>query len=210
VIIPPTPAAVRDYFSRRRLPRDLNRGFAPDELQFNEALWRTIGNGELVAPVDQDAAARAPPEDPEEKSPVRAQAARPGAEEPTPDDALIPLARVTTKIAPHALACPGNPGEDPGGASPPVTASASEPAQDSDGELAGNDPPMMSAEDVSTPPGVATKFSAPPRPCATCKRPFQPWRPHDTFCSNACRQKAFRERAGAKRAAKISADALPE
>jgi len=32
------------------------------------------------------------------------------------------------------------------------------------------------------------------RQCETCGRRFRPWRPQATYCSGACRQKAYRDR----------------
>ena len=41
---PPRPALVRQYFMLRR-PADLGRGFSPDKLKFNDAIWNDIVSG---------------------------------------------------------------------------------------------------------------------------------------------------------------------
>ena len=44
--------------------------------------------------------------------------------------------------------------------------------------------------------GLAPRRDAPPvRPCRMCATPFAPKRTNEVFCSNACRQRPYRQRA---------------
>jgi predicted nucleic acid-binding Zn ribbon protein len=41
---------------------------------------------------------------------------------------------------------------------------------------------------------MATPYRLRSRPCAVCGTEFRPWRGDARYCSNACRQKAYRRR----------------
>lgn len=44
---PPTPVLMRQYFTLRR-PADLGRGFSPEALKFNDAMWNDIVAGKPI------------------------------------------------------------------------------------------------------------------------------------------------------------------
>jgi hypothetical protein len=62
-----------------------------------------------------------------------------------------------------------------------------------EGENAFHRPP----DDIVAVPGSVTPkitVGTEERPCATCGRIFRPWRPQAAYCSQPCRQRAYRQR----------------
>jgi hypothetical protein len=187
VTIPPPPEAVREYFNRRRRARDPDKGFSLEEMGFNDALWRGICVGKPVPPEYDPTPANSREAVPEK---LPASASQDGQGTPvTPADGSLDAAPGVTPKSASASTAPIDRKEvGPECVSQPAPAAQGCVSSAADGL-------------ANAPPRVTPKI-AEPRPCATCRRPFRPWRPQDAYCSSPCRQKAYRGRlAGAGSAA---------
>jgi hypothetical protein len=104
-VIPPRPAAVRQYFDRRRRAHNPDKGLAPDERQFNDVLWAEICHG--AGPHQRSsepvvvgrAAADDMPEADAQNKPVNAATLQQTPTEPGADGSLAVPTSVTPKIA---------------------------------------------------------------------------------------------------------------